>query len=166
MVDGLPAVAVNVADVAPADTVTDPGTVSALLLEESVTVAFPLGAGAESVTVQVDLVPAASVVGEHCSLRPADRTVTVPPVPPTVVALPLGKAPKSPVMEIGTEVPALAVPKLTVAVATVPLPMTLAFMPVPTHLTAPLTLLQAMVFPTAVSAGPAAMLIDAMVPVG
>jgi hypothetical protein len=166
LVDGLPAVAENVADLEPAGTVTEPGTVSALLFEESATVAFPLGAGAERVTVQVDLAPAASVVGEHCSLTVADRTVTVPPVPPTVVALPFGRAPRSLVRERGTEVPALAVPKFTVAVATVPLPMALAFMPVPTHVTAPLAVLQAIVFPTAVRAGPAAMLIEAMVPVG
>ena len=156
----------NVADVAPAGTVTEPGTVSALLLEESVTTAFPVGAGAERVTVQVDLAPPASAVGEHCSLRPADRTVTVPPVPPTVVALPFGRAPTSPVIEMGTEEPAPAVPKFTVAVATVPLPMVLAFMPVPTHSTAPLTVLQAIVFPAAVSAGPAAMLTEATVPAG
>ncbi len=45
----------------------------------------------------------------------------------------------------------MAVPKFTVAVATVPLPIMLVFMPVPTHLTAPLTVLQTIVFPTAVS---------------
>jgi len=166
LVDGLPAVAVNVADVAPANTVTDAGTVNALLLEESVTVAFPLGAGAESVTVQVDFAPAASVVGEQLSLTPADTTVTVPPVPPTVVALPLGKAPRFPVMEIGTDEPEAAVPSFTVAVATVPVPIAFAFIPLPTHLTAPVAVLQEMVFPTAVRAGPAAMLIEVTVPVG
>lgn len=117
------------AEVEPAGTVTEPGTLNALLFEESDTVAFPLGAGAERVTVQVDVPPAASEVGEHCILTPAARTVTVPPVPPTTVALPVGRAPSSPVMVTGTEEPAVAVPKFTVAVATVPLPMRLAFMP-------------------------------------
>ena len=51
----------------PAATVTETGTVSAELLSETVTIEPPEGAAPESVTVQVDVPPEATVVGEHCS---------------------------------------------------------------------------------------------------
>jgi hypothetical protein len=50
----VPAVAVNVLEVAPAATVADPGTVSRALLLDKATTAPPAGAACESVTVQVD----------------------------------------------------------------------------------------------------------------
>ena len=56
---------VNVAEVAPAGTVTVDGTVATLVLaEESDTTAPPIGAAADNVTVPVDVLPAATVVGE------------------------------------------------------------------------------------------------------
>ena len=48
----VPVFAVNVADVAPAATVTDPGTTSSALLEESATAAPPEAAAAPRATVQ------------------------------------------------------------------------------------------------------------------
>ena len=58
-----PAVAVNVAVVAAAGTVTDAGTVSKALLLESETSDPPAGAPLESVTVQVDAALLARLVG-------------------------------------------------------------------------------------------------------
>ena len=60
-----PAVAVKVPVEAPAATRIDAGTVSAVLLSVSVTVAPPAGADCESVTVQVEPAPEEIVPGEH-----------------------------------------------------------------------------------------------------
>ena len=62
-----PAVAVKLPVVAPADTVTDAGTGSALLLPETVTDVLAVGA-AETVTVQVEVAPDATVDGAHTRL--------------------------------------------------------------------------------------------------
>ena len=59
------AVAVKVAEVAPAATVTEAGTVTAVLSLESVTVAPPVGAAAVRVTVQPLVPGVASVAGLH-----------------------------------------------------------------------------------------------------
>ena len=56
-------VIVNGALVAPAGTVTLPGTVAAGLLLDSVTCAPPVGAGPSSVAVPVELLPPVTVVG-------------------------------------------------------------------------------------------------------
>lgn len=56
-------VAVNVAEVAPAATVTEAGSVAALELSLRVTLAPPVGAGPLSVTVPVELVPPTTVAG-------------------------------------------------------------------------------------------------------
>jgi hypothetical protein len=53
-IENVPAIAAKLALVDPAETVTDPGTVSSeLLLEPRLTTAPPLGAAAESDTLQV-----------------------------------------------------------------------------------------------------------------
>jgi hypothetical protein len=62
-------VAVNVAVVLPAPTVTEAGTVSAAALLDSVTVAPPVF---DTVTVHVELTPEPKVVGLH--VRPLSTT--------------------------------------------------------------------------------------------
>lgn len=61
----VPAVATKVAVVALAATVSDAGTVKAVLLSERATSVPPAGAGSESVTVQVEDVPDGRVAGLH-----------------------------------------------------------------------------------------------------
>ncbi len=74
----LPAVAVNVAFVAPAATITLEGTANAALLLESATEEPPAGAPAESVTVHVDVRPEATVEGVQTRLVIVGKTgVTV-----------------------------------------------------------------------------------------
>lgn len=63
--DMVPAMAWKLAVVAPAATVTEAGTVKALLLSESVTTVPPVGAASDSVTVQVVEAPEPTVVGVH-----------------------------------------------------------------------------------------------------
>ena len=63
----LPAVALNVADASPDATVTDAGTVNAVLVSVSVTAAPPLGAVLLSVTVQVVDAFGAILLGLHAS---------------------------------------------------------------------------------------------------
>src|SRR3989441_7368766 len=64
-------VTVNVVLVAPAGTVTLPGTVAAVLLLDRVTDAPPAGAGPFSVTVPVEFPPPVTVVGFSASERRA-----------------------------------------------------------------------------------------------
>ena len=63
----VPAVAVKFADVAPEDKVTDPGTVNAVTLLDSVTEIPPVPAACDSVTVQVDVPFEFKLVGLHDS---------------------------------------------------------------------------------------------------
>jgi len=69
-------VTVNVRLVAPADTVTLAGTVTALELSDSDTTAPPAGAAALNVTVPVEELPPATLVGL------SDIVESVAPVPP------------------------------------------------------------------------------------
>ena len=71
MLDTVAAVAVKFAVVAPAVTVTEAGTVNAALLEESPTEAPLVNAARESVTVQVDVAPGTTELGEHTSVETA-----------------------------------------------------------------------------------------------
>jgi hypothetical protein len=68
--------AVNVAVEAPASTVTEAGTLTEALLEDSATVEPLAGAGAEIVTVHVALAPDSILAGEHVTLDTA-AAVTV-----------------------------------------------------------------------------------------
>jgi hypothetical protein len=61
-----PAVAVKPAEVAPAATVTEDGTVSSVLLEVNATADPPVGAAALSATVQVVEPLDARLVAVHC----------------------------------------------------------------------------------------------------
>ena len=75
-----PAVAVKVAVEAPAATVTEAGTVREVLLSVIVTLEPPVGAACESVTVQVELAPAAIVAGEHWTALTVTGDGAVPPM--------------------------------------------------------------------------------------
>jgi len=70
-------VAVKLAVVEPAATVTEVGTVSAALLSESATLEPPVGAACDNVTVQVALPPELTVAGVHCSADTVTRGVMV-----------------------------------------------------------------------------------------
>jgi hypothetical protein len=85
----VPAVAVKLAEVAPAGTVTEAGTDRAELLDESVTVAPPAGAACDSVTAQVEVPPEVTVVGVHCAASVVDPGATATDA---VVELPLSDA--------------------------------------------------------------------------
>jgi hypothetical protein len=63
-----PAEAVNAAVEAPGCTVTETGTVTKGLFEESATIDPLAAAGAEIVTVQAEVAPEAMVAGEHVRL--------------------------------------------------------------------------------------------------
>jgi hypothetical protein len=75
----LPAVAVNVAAVAPAGTTTVAGTATAAWLDAAVTVLPPAGAGLDSDTVQRAVPPEETVCGLHAS---ADRLAGAQSVSP------------------------------------------------------------------------------------
>ena len=65
----VPAVALNDAVDELAATVTDAGTVKAVLLSEIRILKPPLGAACVSFAVQVDVEPATKPLGEHCSVE-------------------------------------------------------------------------------------------------
>jgi hypothetical protein len=77
LLDTVPAVAVKFADAAPKATVTDGGTVSAALFEESPTAAPPVNAADVSVTVQVVIAPDVTELGEQDKPETAGGGVTV-----------------------------------------------------------------------------------------
>jgi hypothetical protein len=79
-VDSKPAVAEKFASVAPAATVTDPGTVNAATPLERITTVPPPPAALDSDTVQVETAPDPRIVGGHVTAFNAaggSRTVTV-----------------------------------------------------------------------------------------
>ena len=124
----VPAVAMNVAELVPEDTVTAAGTVSKVLLFDNVTKVFAEAAWF-TVTVQLADAPDVSVPGLQLSevrLR-GTLVLTVPPVPTTCIAPPDAELPSALVMPmLVEEVPAASV---TVSTATTPFPMTFAFSP-------------------------------------
>lgn len=94
MVVMVPAVAVNVAFVAPAGTVTDAGTVISPLLLESVAAIPPVGAAWLRVTVHVEEPPVVSDEGLQLRLlMPTGRpTVMLPPVALAAMLVPVDDA--------------------------------------------------------------------------
>lgn len=117
----VPAVAVNVAVVAPAVTVFDDGTVSKALLLDKETEVPPLGAAWFSVIVHVEVPAELTLVGLQARLLTATGgfTVMLPPVPVRVRAFPLPEAAAVLVTEIGTVPDALAA-SVTFTVAACP----------------------------------------------
>ena len=66
-----PAVALNATVDELAATTTEAGAVKTVLLSETRTVKPPVGAACVSVTVQLDVEPAATLLGEHCNAETA-----------------------------------------------------------------------------------------------
>jgi hypothetical protein len=109
----VPAVAVNIAEVAVAGTATDAGTGSAVVLfDPSVTVLPPAGAGRVRVTVHVVAPPGLRLVGLQTSDDTAGFGVTVT----VAVVLPPSVAVRVTVCDVETE-PAVAVNVVEVVVA-------------------------------------------------
>jgi hypothetical protein len=161
----VPAVTTNVPVVAPATTVAEAGVVNAVLLSESVTLAPPLGAAADNVTVQVDVPPDTTLLGEHPRPETTGSTTAwteiLPPVPVTARLVPSAKDPRTPFSDSGTVLPAV-VASWTPTTATTPLPIRLLFMPVARHVTVPVPELHTTLLPAAVDAAPVDTVIDAM----
>src|SRR6267142_2672974 len=122
-------VALNVAVVAAAATVTDAGTVSDVLVSESVTNAPPAGAAPVSVTVQVELLEGFNEAGAHDkeeTVGSADPPpVTIPPVAATITAFPEGAAATPLFTPIAVRVAPAAMVRFTTA--TVPFAIVVAF---------------------------------------
>jgi hypothetical protein len=160
---------VNVPVVAPAATVTNAGTVNAVLFEEIATTAPPAGAALESVTVQDDVPPDITDAGAHASVVTTVGgcvTVIVPPVPVTVAAVPSDSTPIA--LPIGSErlEPLPVAVNVTVRTAAAPAPIPVAFIPDTRHRTVPVPELQVSVLPALVSAEPAAVVTDKISLVG
>ncbi len=136
MVVTLVVVAVKVAEVAPAATVTDAGTDTAVLLSERATALPPAGAAWFRVTVQVLEVPAGILVGEHASaLMVGDDTVPAVVMPPPLVAIvTLPPDDEAPSEFVRFNVVALTVgASVTETVAPVPFAMLLVSIPAATQ---------------------------------
>ncbi|HUI58056.1 MAG TPA: hypothetical protein VLY04_23945 [Bryobacteraceae bacterium] len=134
----VPVVALKVAEVAPAATVTDAGTVNAVLLLDNATALPPAGAAWFSVTVQVLEALGPTLAGLHA--KPVTCTgdappVTVPPVADIVIPVPEGDDPILPLAPIAVLVAPVAIVRLTTA--TVPFGMIVAFMPEARHVYEP-----------------------------
>jgi len=157
----VPAVAVNVAVVAPAPTVTDEGTVSSVLLSDTATAVPPAGAAPESVTVHVLLPDELRLAGEQLSevrLGPANPgPVIVPPAAVIVVALPEGKdATEATPNEVLSEDAATA----TLTTATTPFAIVVLFIPYSRHMCLPEVVEHWRVFPALEAAAPAVVEIE------
>lgn len=125
----VPAVAVNVAELAPVGTVKLVGTDKAVLLLESDTVAPGDGAASFSVTVQVEEAPEASEAGlqPRADTPAAEVTVITPPVAVVVIGLPIAEAPTGFVMPMATVVAFAAT--VTLMTATTPFSIALLLIP-------------------------------------
>ena len=153
----VPAVTLNVADVAPAATATDAGVVNRELLSESVTVVLVVGAAWLSVTEQDALPPALRVDGEHNKEVSAGKTVppdpvTTPPVADIASAVP----PADAAVALFTPMEVVAAPAAIVrfTVATTPLAITVEFKPYATQVYEPVLLTQLNVLPAFARAAP------------
>jgi hypothetical protein len=149
------AVAVNVAVVNPALTVTEAGTVTEALLLDRLTLAPPAGAAAVRVTVQV-LVPGVTTeAGVQLRLAGCGRVmVTVPPAVITAIGSPPGVVPSAPAICTVDDVLLVVGETVNVAVATTPEAMAVVFSPVTRQIIEPPPPLQATDLSAALAAGP------------
>jgi hypothetical protein len=108
--------------------------------------------------VQVVVAPVFRLVGEHCNEDNAGCqfcTVIVPEVADMLSAEPFAKAATGLMTARGTVEPLVAAERVTVTVATTPLPIVESDIPAATHVTEPLAELQVRVLPALLSAVPA-----------
>jgi hypothetical protein len=120
-------VALKVADIAPAATVTDAGTARVELVLVKVTVAPPKGAAWVRVTVQVEALELFSVAGRQDREPTVGKTappVTVPPVAKSTMPFPAGED-AAPPIPIAVPVRPAAMTRFTTATA--PFEMTVSF---------------------------------------
>ena len=123
-------VAENVADAAPAATVTVAGMATAALVVLRETAAPPDGAALLKVTVQVAVAELPSVDGVHESAETvgsAAPPVTVPPVPELAMVIPVGETDTMLVMP--TDVLVRPIVMVRLMAATAPLAMAVEFIP-------------------------------------
>ena len=149
-------VALNVAVVAAAATVTDVGTLSVVFVLLNVTTAPPAGAALVRVTVQVELpevLKAAGAQDKEATPAAAMLLVTVPFVTETGIALPAGED-TTPLLT-ATDVLLAPAAMVRLTVATTPFEMMPEFNPEATQLYAPVRAKHANVLPAAVRAAPA-----------
>ena len=148
-------VALNVAVVAEAATVTEAGAVSVVLLFVMVTFAPPSGAALDSATVQVELAELPREVGVQDIPLIVGRAlpVTVPPAVESAIGSPAGSA-ATPLL-IPTTVEATAAAMVRFTLAAMPLEMTVALDPNRTQVKVPVPLVQFKDLPAATAAVPA-----------
>jgi hypothetical protein len=147
-------VALKVADVAAAATVTDAGTVRVALVLVSATLAPPVGADLVRITVQVELLLLFRVVGRHDREETVGQAppVTVPPVPESRMAFPVDDDARVLLTAMAVEV--TPAPMVRFTTATVPFEMMPAFIPEATQVYVPEAAEQVNVLPAAMTAGP------------
>jgi hypothetical protein len=151
-------VALKVAVVANAGTVTDAGTVRVVLLFVRMTAAPPTGAGPVSVTVQVEVLELFKVVGRQARELTVGSvpTVTIPPVAESGIAL--AAAEDATALRIPTAVVPNTPPAMVrLTTPTVPLAMIPVFIPDAMQEYAPDVAEQVQDFPAAVKAAPGLM---------
>lgn len=164
----VPALALNVAEDAPAGTVTEAGTFSPGLLSVIDTLTPPDPAAPLKLTVQV--ADAGAINEDGLQLSPANVAgggallPIVPPVPDTVSAAPLADAPETPFT--ATDVPLNADGTVIATVASTPLEIVFEFAADTIQVYEPEPLTQNTVLPAAVAAGPAVAEIAAMAAAG
>jgi hypothetical protein len=148
-------VALKVAEVAAAATVTDAGAVSVALVLVRLTTAPPVGAAWVSVTVQVELAELPRVAGRHAREATPGKTappVTIPPVEKTTMAFPAGEDSSLLPIPIAVVVRPAAIVRFTTATA--PFEMIPAFIAEASQVYAPEAPLQLNVLPAAARAAP------------
>ena len=132
-------VAVKPAVVAPAPTVTLPGTVAFALLLDSATASPPPGAAPLSVTVQLEVPGAFTLDGLQDRLLGVTSvgwiTVIAPPVPDEGTEFPSALETTTPLVVTGTLVLVLLAEIVNVATATGPLAIVVVFSPNTMHVT-------------------------------
>jgi hypothetical protein len=145
----------KVAEAAPAATVTEAGTVRERLALVRVTLAPPIGAGWERLTVHTELPPLLKLAGRQARDVTCGKIappVTAPPVADTSIAFPAGEDAVAWLTWIAVVVEPAAIVRYTLAMA--PFGIMLPFIAEATQVYVPLFPEQVNVFPAAEAAAP------------